>query len=78
MQVIKYHSKLDVLLVNQTAETFQNVLVELSTLGDLKLVEKPAQFTLGPQSFHSMKATVKVCNRLLVKKARKALIGFVV
>lgn len=50
----------DVLVVNQTTETLQNLSVEFATLGDLKLVERPIQYTLGPHSFQSIKATIKV------------------
>jgi coatomer subunit beta len=38
----------------------QNLTVEFATLGDLKLVERPAPHTLGPHGFHSIKATIKV------------------
>lgn len=51
---------LDVLIVNQTNETLQNLTCEFATLGDLKLVERPTTHTLGPQSFQSIKATIKV------------------
>ncbi|SCV74221.1 BQ2448_6653 [Microbotryum intermedium] len=51
---------LDVLIVNQTSETLQNLSVEFATLGDLKLVERPTTHTLGPHSFQSIKATIKV------------------
>ncbi|KAI5474319.1 coatomer protein complex, subunit beta [Pseudohyphozyma bogoriensis] len=51
---------LDVLIVNQTSETLQNLSVEFATLGDLKLVERPTSHTLGPHSFQSIKATIKV------------------
>ena len=51
---------LDVLIVNQTNETLQNLSVEFATLGDLKLVERPTSHTLGPHSFQSIKATIKV------------------
>ncbi|GAA5982422.1 hypothetical protein JCM11641_006978 [Rhodosporidiobolus odoratus] len=51
---------LDVLLVNQTDETLQNLTCEFATLGDLRLLERPNSYTLGPQSFQSVKATVKV------------------
>ncbi|GAA5824150.1 hypothetical protein JCM10212_002482, partial [Sporobolomyces blumeae] len=51
---------LDVLIVNQTNETLQNLTCEFATLGDLKLVERPTSHTLGPQSFQSIKATIKV------------------
>jgi coatomer subunit beta len=50
----------DILIVNQTSETLQNLTVEFSTLGDLKLVERPAPHTVGPRGFHSVKANIKV------------------
>jgi coatomer subunit beta len=51
---------LDLLVVNQTNETLQNLSVEFATLGDLKLIEKPAQYTIAPHRFQSIKATIKV------------------
>ncbi|CAE6414371.1 unnamed protein product [Rhizoctonia solani] len=51
---------LDVLIVNQTTDTLQNLVIEFATLGDVKLVERPTTHTLGPHSFHSVKATIKV------------------
>ncbi|WRT69654.1 uncharacterized protein IL334_006644 [Kwoniella shivajii] len=56
----QYDIILDVLLVNTTNETMQNLTVDFATLGDLKLVERPAAVTLAPQGFHSLTATVKV------------------
>ncbi|KAF8488690.1 putative coatomer complex beta chain [Gautieria morchelliformis] len=53
---------LDVLIVNQTADTLQNLCIEFATLGDLKLVERPSTHTLAPHSFHSIKATIKVAS----------------
>jgi hypothetical protein len=52
----------DVLLVNQTAETLQNLCLDFSTLGDLKLVERPSVHTVAPQSFLTVKASIKVLN----------------
>ncbi|PIL31535.1 hypothetical protein GSI_06237 [Ganoderma sinense ZZ0214-1] len=51
---------LDVLLVNQTADTLQNLCLDFATLGDLKLVERPSIYTVAPHSFQSVKATIKV------------------
>lgn len=51
---------LDVLLVNQTTETLQNLCVEFATLGDLKVVERPSTNNLGPRDFLNVQATVKV------------------
>ena len=51
---------LDLLLVNQTEETLQNVSIDLVCAGDLKLMEKPAQLTLPAYSFSACKAIFKV------------------
>ncbi|KZO94106.1 coatomer beta subunit [Calocera viscosa TUFC12733] len=51
---------LDVLIVNQSGDTLQNMCVEFATLGDLKLVERPTTHTVAPHSFLSVKATIKV------------------
>lgn len=51
---------LDVLVVNQTKDTLQNLTLELSTLGDLRLVEKPSPLTIAPQDFANIKANIKV------------------
>ena len=46
--------------MNQTSDTLQNVTLELATLGDLKLVERPTPVVMGPLDFCSIKANVKV------------------
>ncbi|RKP00254.1 hypothetical protein CXG81DRAFT_13451 [Caulochytrium protostelioides] len=53
---------LDVLIVNQTAATLQNLTLDFSVLGDLKLVERPVPHTLGPHGVHSVKVNVKVAS----------------
>ncbi|KAI6012010.1 coatomer beta C-terminal region-domain-containing protein [Pisolithus microcarpus] len=50
---------LDVLLVNQTANTLQNLCLDFATLGDLKLMEHPTLHTIAPHGFQSIKATIK-------------------
>lgn len=60
VDVHQFDILLDVLVVNQTDETFQNLSIELATLGDLKLVERPSSYTLAPYSYQSIKATIKV------------------
>ncbi|KND03510.1 coatomer subunit beta [Spizellomyces punctatus DAOM BR117] len=60
VNVHQYDILLDILIVNQTSETLQNLTVEFSTLGDLKLVERPAPYTIGPHGFHGIKANIKV------------------
>ncbi|KAJ3129431.1 coatomer subunit beta [Physocladia obscura] len=58
--VHQYDILMDILIVNQTSETLQNLTVEFNTMGDLKLVERPAPHTIGPHGFHSLKANIKV------------------
>jgi coatomer subunit beta len=60
VDVHKYDILLDVLVVNQTSETLQNLTVEFSTLGDLKLAERPPPVNMGPRAFHSVKTNIKV------------------
>jgi len=60
VNVHQYDILLDVLIVNQTPDTLQNLTLEFSTLGDLKLVERPAPHTLSPHGFHTIKANIKV------------------
>lgn len=55
-----HSSHSDVLLVNQTPNTLQNLCLDFATLGDLKLVERPAVYTIAPHGFQSIKATIKV------------------
>ncbi|VDP29582.1 unnamed protein product [Heligmosomoides polygyrus] len=62
VNVNQYDIVLDVLIVNQTADTLQNVSLELSTVGDLKLVDKPTPITLAAGDFANIKATVKVAS----------------
>jgi hypothetical protein len=40
----------------------QNCTLELATLGDLKLVEKPQPVVLAPRDFCNIKANVKVAS----------------
>ena len=60
VQVHQFDIILDVLLVNQTTETLQNLSVEFATLGDLKVVERPPTQNLGAHDFLNVKATIKV------------------
>nr|VZI32536.1 unnamed protein product [Spirometra erinaceieuropaei] len=60
VSVNQFDIALDVLLVNQTNDTLQNLTLELSTLGDLKLVEKPRPLTLAAQDFANICANIKV------------------
>ncbi|KAM3581281.1 coatomer subunit beta [Umbelopsis sp. WA50703] len=60
VNVHQYDILLDVLIVNQTNTTLQNLTVEFATLGDLKLVDRPAAHNLAPHSFLTVKAPIKV------------------
>ncbi|KAI5808979.1 adaptin N terminal region-domain-containing protein [Peziza echinospora] len=60
VKVHQFDIILDVLLVNQTTETLQNLSVEFATLGDLKVVERPTTQNLGPHGFQSVQSTIKV------------------
>ncbi|KAK7494293.1 hypothetical protein BaRGS_00014396 [Batillaria attramentaria] len=62
VNVNQYDIVLDVLIVNQTADTLQNLTLELATLGDLKLVEKPQPLLLAPHDFANIKANIKVAS----------------
>ncbi|KAJ2643274.1 coatomer subunit beta, partial [Coemansia sp. RSA 1287] len=60
VNVNQYDILLDVMVVNQTNTTLRNLSIEFSTLGDLKLVEKPTTYNVAPFSFSSVKASIKV------------------
>jgi coatomer subunit beta len=60
VKVHQFDIILDVLLVNQTTETLQNLSVEFATLGDLKVVERPTTHNLGPRDFLNVQSTIKV------------------
>lgn len=60
VNINQYDIVLDVLIVNQTGDTLQGLTLELATLGDLKLVEKPSPMTVGPHDFVNIKASIKV------------------
>lgn len=62
INVNQYDIMLDVLVVNQTPDTLQNLTLELATLGDLKLVDKPSPITLAGNDFCNTKAQVKVAS----------------
>lgn len=60
VNVHQYDILMDVLIVNQTKETLQNLTVEFATLGDLKLVDRPTTHNLAPHSFLTVKSPIKV------------------
>jgi len=60
LQVHSFDLVLELLMVNRTPDTLQNVLVELSTQGDLKLVDRPVGVTLAPGQQMMVNASIKV------------------
>ena len=55
-----YDILLEILIINRTAATLTNLTVELATMGDLKLVERPLSLTIGPLDQRSISANIKV------------------
>eukprot|EP00397_Hematodinium_sp_SG-2012_P002217 GEMP01002223.1.p1 GENE.GEMP01002223.1~~GEMP01002223.1.p1 ORF type:complete len:987 (+),score=213.77 GEMP01002223.1:112-3072(+) len=60
LQVHSFDLLLELLVVNRTNETLQNVSVEISTQGDLKLVDRPATINLAPNAQTIVHASIKV------------------
>jgi coatomer subunit beta len=55
-----YDIALELFVDNRTEETLTNLAVELATMGDLKLVERPQNFTIGPRESKRICASIKV------------------
>lgn len=55
-----YDIVLEILLINRTPNTLANLTVELSTMGDLKIVERPQSHTVGPMDQLTIRASIKV------------------
>mmetsp|Transcript_6230 Transcript_6230/g.26099 ORF Transcript_6230/g.26099 Transcript_6230/m.26099 type:complete len:924 (+) Transcript_6230:252-3023(+) len=55
-----YDIVLEITVVNRTTSTLTNLTVELATMGDLKLVERPQSLTVGPLDQHTIRANIKV------------------
>lgn len=47
-------------IIHQTPDTLQNLCLELATLGDLKLCERPRSYNLGPFDSKRIRANIKV------------------
>eukprot|EP00745_Piridium_sociabile_P032985 TRINITY_DN56440_c0_g2_i1.p1 TRINITY_DN56440_c0_g2~~TRINITY_DN56440_c0_g2_i1.p1 ORF type:complete len:716 (-),score=78.01 TRINITY_DN56440_c0_g2_i1:173-2320(-) len=60
LQVHQFDLVLELLVINRTNETLQNLHVELSTNGDLKLVDRPAAVTLATAKQVTLYASIKV------------------
>jgi len=55
-----YDIVLEILVINRTKATLTNLTVELATMGDLKLIERPQSHTIGPQDQRIIRANIKV------------------
>eukprot|EP01071_Lankesteria_metandrocarpae_P006243 Lankesteria_metandrocarpae@DN4291_c0_g1_i1.p1 len=60
IQVHHFDLLVELLVINRTNDTLQNVNVELSTHGDLKLVDRPPALTLAPEQSVTVNASIKV------------------
>lgn len=58
--VHEYDILLELLVINRTPNTLNNLTCELSTMGDLKLVERPQTVTIGPLDQRLLRANIKV------------------
>lgn len=55
-----YDIVLEILVINRTPNTLTNLTVELSTMGDMKIVERPQANTIGPNDQITIRASIKV------------------
>lgn len=55
-----YDISLEILVINRTPNTLSNLNVELSTMGDMKVVERPQSQTIGPLDQITLRASIKV------------------
>lgn len=55
-----YDIVLEILVMNRTASTLANLTVELSTMGDMKIVERPQAYTIAPYDQITIRASIKV------------------
>ena len=55
-----YDIVLEILVMNRTPSTLANLTVELSTMGDMKIVERPQSHTVGPMDQITIRASIKV------------------
>ena len=58
--VHEYDIVVEILVINRTNNTLANLAVELSTMGDMKIVERPQAHTLGPLDQMTIRASIKV------------------
>ena len=55
-----YDISLEILVINRTPNALSNLTVELSTMGDMKVVERPQSQNIGPLDQVTLRASIKV------------------
>lgn len=55
-----YDIILEMTIINRTPNTLTNLTVELATMGDLKIVERPQSYTIGPLDERKLRTNIKV------------------
>jgi coatomer subunit beta len=55
-----YDISLEILVINRTPTLLSNLNVELSTMGDMKIVERPQSQNIGPHDQSTIRASIKV------------------
>lgn len=60
LTVHDYDIIVDMLVINRTPNTLTNLTVELATIGDLKILERPQSFTIGPLDERRLRTNIKV------------------
>jgi hypothetical protein len=58
--VREYDISVDLLLLNRTGTTFTGVTVDMGTVGDLRVTDRPAPFTLAPRDVSRCTVHIKV------------------
>lgn len=60
VDIHKYDINFEIFLINRTNKTLQNITIEFSTQGDLRIVDKPPQVTLAANQSTSIKTGLKL------------------
>merc|ERR1712071_127863 len=55
-----YDISLEILVINRTPNALSSLTVELSTMGDMKVVERPQSQNIGPLDQVTLRASIKV------------------
>jgi coatomer subunit beta len=60
LTVHEYDIVVEMLIVNRTSNTLTNLTVELATIGDLKILERPQSYNIAPLDERRLKTNIKV------------------